>query len=92
VLEAMACSNAVIASRTGDTELFINSDNGLLIDLSVFQLTQAIESFIADPAHAHKLGVKGREDALNNHTIEKYTAYFTGVINNAWKKHFSAPS
>lgn len=92
VLEAMACGNAIIASNTGDTELFINENNGLLIDLSVFQLTQAIESLVIDTAHAHKLGRKGREDALKNHTIEKYTSYFTGVISNAFEKQFSVPS
>ena len=91
LLEAMACGNAVIASKTGDTELLINSENGLLIDLSVFQLAHAIESLIIDPGYAHKLGKRGREDVINNHTIEKYTAYFTGVLHNAYKKHFSIP-
>ena len=92
VLEAMACGNAVIASKTGDTELFINSDNGLLIGLSVFELAHAIESLIIDPELTRKLGAKGREDAAREHTIEKYTSYFTGFINSAFSKQFPEPS
>ena len=49
LLEAMACGNAIIASKRGDTELFINSSNGLLIDLNKSELVSAMELLINNP-------------------------------------------
>lgn len=88
VLEAMACGNAVIASNTGDTNLFINENNGLLIELSVKQLVQAIEKLVNDKKLTGFLGANSREYAMNNHTAEKYITYFTELVNKAFNKNF----
>lgn len=90
VLEAMACGNAVIASNTGDTGLFINENNGLLISLDVNELVSAIEKLLNDKNLTKELGIAGREYAITNHTAEKYIDYFTGIINKAYKKNFSS--
>ena len=60
VLEAMACGNAIIASSCGDTKLFIDGSNGILVDLKVDEITGAMEKLINDPALAHQLGKNGR--------------------------------
>ncbi len=88
VLEAMACGNAIIASDTGDTRLFINSSNGILINLSVNELVKAIESLLSNRGMIKNLGVNARSDVLKNHTVEKYTSYFTGLLDSVYKKHF----
>jgi len=86
VLEAMACGNAVIASNRGDTELFINDSNGIIIDLNLDELVTAIEKLIDNPALTHNLGINGRELAINNHTIDKYSEYFLGLVMEAYRK------
>ncbi len=88
ILEAMACGNTIIASDVGDTKLFINNENGILINLSVNELAAAIENLINNKELASKLGANGRDYAMKNHTIEKYTKYFTELINKAYKKNF----
>jgi glycosyltransferase involved in cell wall biosynthesis len=88
VLEAMACGNAIIASDTGDTRLFINSSNGVLINLSVNALVNAMESLLSNRDLAKSLGINARSDVLKNHTVEKYTSYLTGLLDRVYKKHF----
>lgn len=83
VLEAMACSNAIIASDRGDTKLFINCDNGLLIDIDKDQLVSALEKLILNPVLARTMGVSGREFALKNHTIERFSEYFLELVRKA---------
>ncbi len=80
VLEAMACGNAIIAGNRGDTKLFINESNGILIDLNKEQLVAAIESLILNKQLALRLGMNGREFVLREHTIEKYTEYFLDLL------------
>ncbi len=89
VLEAMACGNAVIASNTGDTGLFINENNGILINLSLDELVAAIEKLINDKQLTNKLGVYAREYAMSNHTTEKYINYFMDLLNKVYKKNFT---
>jgi len=83
VLEAMACGNAIIASNTGDTNMFINSKNGLLIELNKTGLVSALEKLINDAAGTKILGINAREFAINNHTEKKYIEYFTGLVKKA---------
>ena len=40
VLEAMGCGNAIIATDVGDTRMFINENNGILIDLEAKQISK----------------------------------------------------
>jgi glycosyltransferase involved in cell wall biosynthesis len=86
VLEAMACGNAVIASNRGDTQLFINEQNGVLVDLKLESVVNAIEKLINNPALANKLGINGRDFVMKNHTIEKASAYYLNLIDKAYKK------
>jgi glycosyltransferase involved in cell wall biosynthesis len=88
VLEAMACGNAIVATNTGDTNLFINSGNGLLINFSLEELAEALESLIKNKKLAQRLGENAKEFAVKNHTVEKYTAYLTGLITRAYSKNF----
>lgn len=88
VLEAMACGNAIIASDAGDTSLFVNRQNGLMIHLSAGELVKAVDSLIRDKEKTHKLGMSACEYALSNHTIEKYSEYFLEMINKAYGKNF----
>jgi glycosyltransferase involved in cell wall biosynthesis len=89
VLEAMACGNAIIASSVGDTEMFINKDNGVLIPLEINALVNAIENMISDKANTRTLGTNAREYALKNHTAEKYLEYFSGIVKKAYSMNFN---
>jgi glycosyltransferase involved in cell wall biosynthesis len=80
VLEAMACGNAIVSSNRGDTNLFIDESNGILIDLNKEELVASITKLIENPSHAHELGIAGRDFVLKNHTIEKYSNYFLNLL------------
>lgn len=86
VLEAMACGNAIIASRTGDTELFINEQNGILIDLNEDSLVAALENLLENKVKAIQLGKNAREFVLKNHTIETFSDYFIKLLNETYEK------
>jgi glycosyltransferase involved in cell wall biosynthesis len=88
VLEAMACGNAIIASDVGDTRLFINEENGILIPLNLKSLIAAIEQLILNPDKTRQLGSKAREFVMKNHTIDKSSRYYLALIQKAYTKVF----
>jgi glycosyltransferase involved in cell wall biosynthesis len=81
VLEAMACGNAIIASDTGDTKLFINKNNGILISLNAEELVNALHTLINNKKSTQKMGGYAAKYARQNHTIEKYSEYYLDLIN-----------
>ena len=88
LLEAMACSNAVIASDTGDTGMFINEKNGILIELNTGALINAAEKLINNKSLAKDMGTYATEFVLTNHTADRYCGYFTNLISKAYAKNF----
>jgi len=82
VLEAMACGNAIIASNTGDTGLFINSSNGLITELNSSAVAAAMKKLIEDPSGAKNLGLQGAKFVIENHTIQKVSGYYSELIKN----------
>ncbi len=88
VLEAMACGNAIIASDVGDTNLFINKSNGILIKLEKEELIRQIEYLLNNREIMFEMGKKASEYATCNHSIEKYTDYFLNFNSEAYNKVF----
>jgi len=88
VLEAMACSNAVIASNRGDTELFIKPEFGILVNLNKDKLTEALARLIDNRELTLAMGKRAREYVLANHTVERYSDYISELIDKAYQKHF----
>jgi len=88
VLEAMACGNAVIASNRGDTPLFINQANGVLVELNVESVVTALKKMIQDPTGTNQLGKQAALFVVQNHTLEKVTEYYTNLIMNVYEGGF----
>ncbi|MBQ1088524.1 glycogen synthase [Streptomyces sp. B93] len=67
-LEAMACGTAVVASAVGGIpEVVADGETGLLVPLTDdFEagLTRALDTVLADPAAARRMGEAGRERAV----------------------------
>ena len=76
VLEAMACQNAIIASDVGDTRMFINKDNGILVKLNCKDISKAIEYLYLDRELTKKLGKNARNFVFKNHNINKSVNYY----------------
>jgi len=89
ILEAMACGNAIIATNTGDTHLFINEKNGILIKPGLNELVSGLKMLINNLELTDSLGENAREFVLKNHTIEKYSSYFLGVLRNTYTRVFN---
>ncbi|WP_406487172.1 glycogen synthase [Streptomyces phaeochromogenes] len=86
-LEAMACGTAVVASRVGGIpEVVVDGETGLLVSVeesaeeNVAQLARALDSLLADPQAARRMGEAGREravrefgwDAVARRTVQLY--------------------
>lgn len=67
-LEAMACGTAVVASRVGGIpEVVEDGVTGLLVETEegfAGRLARALDSLLADPATAARMGAAGRERAV----------------------------
>lgn len=83
VLEAMGCGNAVIATNVGDTRMFINENNGILIDLNLSDLVNAIENLYLNKELREQLGNYAYYYVRENHTVEKMTDYYIDLFNKA---------
>ena len=88
VLEAMACGNAVIASNRGDTGLFINNANGVLVELNTGEVAAALRKMILNREGTSLLGKQAAEFVRQYHTIEKVTEYYTGLITGVYEGGF----
>lgn len=80
VLEAMGCGNVTIASDVGDTRMFINEANGILIKLNTDDLVAAIEKLYLDRKLCRKMGEYSYNYVRDNHTIEKMSEYYIGLL------------
>lgn len=80
VLEAMACGNAIIASDVGDTRMFINESNGILIPLNTESLVAALKQLIEDKEKIQKMGMAAVEFVKSNHTVEKCGDYYLALF------------
>ena len=83
VLEAMGCGNAIVASDVGDTRMFINKDNGILIKPEVVELVSAIENLYVNKEFRERLGKNAFSYVRENHTIEKMAEYYVDLFKKA---------
>lgn len=86
VLEAMACGNAIIATDVGDTRMFINEKNGLLINLDKNELINAIEALYLNREKTEAMGEYAAKYVRENHTIEKTAEYYLKLFEKAYYK------
>lgn len=85
VLEAMACGNAIIASDVGDTRMFINEKNGILIDLNRDALVKAIEYLYLNQEKTKELGLYAEKYVKENHTIKRSADYYLELFHKVLK-------
>lgn len=76
ILEAMACGNAIIATDVGDTRMFINENNGTLIELSEQSLINAMKYYINNQNIAQTQGINASEYIRKEFTIERSAEYY----------------
>ncbi|MBS4034554.1 MAG: glycosyltransferase family 4 protein [Ignavibacterium sp.] len=89
VLEAMGCGNAIIATDVGDTRMFINDKNGILIGLNINNLVNAIESLYLNKELSLRLGMNAYSYVRENHTIDKMADYYINLFNITSTKRVS---
>lgn len=83
VLEAMGCGNSIIATDVSDTRMFINENNGILIDLELNNLVNAIEKLYLNKNLREQLGNYAYSYVRVNHTIEKMANYYVDLFDKA---------
>lgn len=89
VLEAMGCGNAIIATDVGDTRMFINKNNGFLINLEISQLVNAIETCFLNKDLRERVGNYAYSYVRENHTIEKMAKYYVNLFDKASNKYIN---
>jgi hypothetical protein len=89
MLEAMAMSRPIIATKVGDVgEILTDGETGLLIPpREPGEISKAVTSLLSDPERAGQLGRRGRELILErNLTLEKSVR----IVEGAYEKVLSA--
>lgn len=81
VLEAMGCGNAIIATDVGDTRMFVNDENGILIELDLYKLIDAIEFLYKDKELRERLGKNAYYYVREIHTVDKMAEYYVSLFN-----------
>jgi len=73
LLEAAACGRPIVTTDApGCREVVLHGKNGLLVPVrNVADLAGALEKLIADPALRQKMGMRGRELAVSEFSVEK---------------------
>ena len=85
----MGCGNAIIATDVGDTRMFINQLNGLLIRLDVTELSKAIERLYLDKELRKQFGKYAYSYVRENHTIEKMADYYVNLFNKTSSRYIN---
>ena len=80
VLEAMACGNAIIATDVGDTGLFVNENNGWLINNTTEDLIFAMENCVNNRQEVSSRGAFAAEYVRKNFTVERAAAYYHSLL------------
>lgn len=83
VLEAMACGNAIIATDVGDTRMFVNQNNGILINLNLDELINAIEFMYLNKDKTFEMGLFAEKYVKQAHTVQKAADYYTELFTRA---------
>jgi len=73
LIEAAACGRPIVTTDApGCREVVLHGENGLLVPVrNVADLAGALEKLIADPALRQKMGMRGRELAVSEFSVEK---------------------
>ncbi len=87
ILEAMGCGNAIIASDVGDTRMFINEKNGILINLNKNALVSAIEKLYLNRNLCKELGKYAYNYVRENHNINKVADYYINLFERTKNKN-----
>lgn len=85
VLEAMACGNAIVASDVGDTRMFINEKNGILVNLNKSELIKAIETLYLNRTLCREMGEFAYKYVRKEHTIDRVAEYYLNLFERAEK-------
>jgi len=80
LLEAMACGCAIIATDVGETRRLLDESCAVLIPSSPVSLADAIRGLASDADRCRDLGAAARKRVFEDHTLERFAAYFEDAI------------
>jgi glycosyltransferase involved in cell wall biosynthesis len=88
VLEAMAASKPVIATRTGGTdEAVVHQETGLLVaPRNAHELATAVRALLDDPSLASRLATAGRERAISKFSSKAMAEGVTRVYDDLLRR------
>ncbi|MBN2396650.1 MAG: glycosyltransferase [Candidatus Atribacteria bacterium] len=82
LIEAMACENAVIASNVGQTSSLVTNSEGILVNLTKYEIADALTRLFSDQQLINTYGKQARNKVLSEHTIENFASHFYSIINS----------
>lgn len=91
VLEAMACSNPVVASAVnGVVEVVVDGETGFLVPpCNPGRLSEAVTRMLESPARMKQMGIKGRERVAGAFSVEQQIGKFEELYDTLYAKKMS---
>jgi glycosyltransferase involved in cell wall biosynthesis len=85
VFEYMASGKAIVASRVGQVaDVIEDGENGILVEPGdPVQLSDALIRLLQNPAERKRLGTNARQQAVANHSWEKYIQQLEDIYYHA---------
>jgi GalNAc-alpha-(1->4)-GalNAc-alpha-(1->3)-diNAcBac-PP-undecaprenol alpha-1,4-N-acetyl-D-galactosaminyltransferase len=81
LLEAMACSNAIVATNVGLTYKLVDSSVGMLIGRNSSDLVSAVNLLLSEPGRLKCMGRRAREKVLAEHSVNRFMDYLMNIYN-----------
>ncbi|MDW8403887.1 glycosyltransferase [Chloroflexus sp.] len=79
LMEGMASGCAVIASDRGETKKLVTDDVGFLVPLCAEAIAERMNQMLDQYDKTIAMGQRAREKVMEEHTVERYTAYLEGI-------------
>jgi glycosyltransferase involved in cell wall biosynthesis len=91
-LETMAAGVPLVSTRVGTMPEILRDDCGVLVDVGDHAgLAAALARLLDDPAEARRIGVRGAERIVREHTMDRMVEQFTEVYEEVLEEESAGP-
>jgi glycosyltransferase involved in cell wall biosynthesis len=79
LLEAMACTTAVVATDVGLTARLVDPSVGRRVEPVASKIAEAMIELLENPARTEAMGLRARDRVVREHSMEAYVSYLEQI-------------